>query len=288
MPSRPCTCCAVRTGSISGRAAPRATGMSPAPGLLQDGQRVADDAVDVGVPGDTGDRAQVEPGMPYGEQQGQGVVDTGVAVDDHRDGLTGQLAGVLSSLAFASVRTLTHHRRPRPVRAPPPISPARATDPFQQPSTRSATGSAPGRRPSRRRTATRSAPASRAPITAWYGTSRAARMRAPRLPCSGPASSARSPGRRPAVRARAARSACGVGDRQHHQLHRRQPGREGAAVRLDEVRDRPLHAADDAAVDHDRAVLRRRRRRCSAGRTARAGGSRPGRWTGWTPGRRGR
>ncbi len=35
-----------------------------------------------------------------------------------------------------------------------------------------------------------------------------------------------------------------------------EPGGEGAAVLLDEVGDGPLHAADDAAVDHDRPVPR--------------------------------
>jgi hypothetical protein len=38
-------------------------------------------------------------------------------------------------------------------------------------------------------------------------------------------------------------------------LNRSEPGGEGAIVRLDQVRDGPLDATDDAAVDHDRPVF---------------------------------
>ena len=81
-------------------------------------------------------------------------------------------------------------------------------------------------------------------------------MRAPRLPRSGPAISARSP--RSAHRRASAVGVrqLGVGDREDHQLGGGEPGGEGAAVLLDEVRDGPLHAADDAAMDHDRPVFR--------------------------------
>lgn len=56
-------------------------------GPVEDGEGVPYDLVDVRVPGDTGDRAEVESRVAYGEQQGQGVVDAGVAVDDDRDGV---------------------------------------------------------------------------------------------------------------------------------------------------------------------------------------------------------
>ncbi len=56
--------------------------------LLQHGEGVADHPVHVGVPGHAGHRPEVESRVAYGEQQGQGVVDAGVAVDDHGSGLT--------------------------------------------------------------------------------------------------------------------------------------------------------------------------------------------------------
>ncbi len=43
--------------------------------VVEDDQRVPYDLVDVRVPGDAGDRAQVETRVPDGEQQRQGVVD---------------------------------------------------------------------------------------------------------------------------------------------------------------------------------------------------------------------
>ncbi len=47
----------------------------------------------------------------------------------------------------------------------------------------------------------------------------------------------------------------GVGDREDHQLSGGEPGGEGTAVLFDEMGDGSFHAADDAAVDHDRAVF---------------------------------
>ena len=45
-----------------------------------------------------------------------------------------------------------------------------------------------------------------------------------------------------------------VGHRQHQHLHRRQPGREGPGVVLDEDAEEPLHRPEQRPVDHDRAV----------------------------------
>ncbi|WTN30521.1 hypothetical protein OHQ89_17340 [Streptomyces canus] len=46
----------------------------------------------------------------------------------------------------------------------------------------------------------------------------------------------------------------GVGDRQGHQLSEGESRREGTTVPFDEMGNDSLHTADDAAVDHDRAV----------------------------------
>src|SRR5919106_6449865 len=46
-----------------------------------------------------------------------------------------------------------------------------------------------------------------------------------------------------------------VGDRQHHGLGRRQPGRKAAAVVLDQDPGEALHRAEQCAVDHHRPVL---------------------------------
>ena len=77
-----------------------------------------------------------------------------------------------------------------------------------------------------------------------------------------------------------------VADRQHHQLHRGVPGRERALVHLDQVREQPLHAADQAAVHHHRAPPLAVGGRCTTGRTAPACRSRAGWWRGSTRGRR--
>ena len=109
--------------------------------------------------------------------------------------------------------------------------------------------------PLRRRRVTWASAASRGPITARYGTRRAARSRIrapsePRWRRPAPAGPPRRPtGRRPPPRG------LGSADRQDGHLHRGVPGRERAAVLLDQVREQPLHAADDAAVHHHRPVL---------------------------------
>ena len=46
-----------------------------------------------------------------------------------------------------------------------------------------------------------------------------------------------------------------VRNRQHRRLHRRQPQRKRPGVELDQVRNHPLHGADDGAMDHHRPVL---------------------------------
>ena len=86
------------------------------------------------------------------------------------------------------------------------------------------------------------------------------------------------------------RTRCGVvgdlvGDRQHADLLRGQPEREGAGEVLDQDAHEPLHAAERGAVDHHRAVRLVVRRRCIRGRTARAGRSRAARCRAATRGR---
>ena len=46
----------------------------------------------------------------------------------------------------------------------------------------------------------------------------------------------------------------GVGDIEHRQLHRRQPGRQRACALFDQNSDKTLQAADNGAVQHDRPV----------------------------------
>ena len=106
---------------------------------------------------------------------------------------------------------------------------------------------------------------------------RAARRRPPRRPGS------RSPRSRPAT-------VVGVGlvvvaHRQDAGLDRRQPGREGAGVVLEQDGEEPLDRAEQGPVDHVRPVplvVGARRTPC---RSAAAPGSRPG---GWTPASAGR
>ena len=74
------------------------------------------------------------------------------------------------------------------------------------------------------------------------------------------------------ARSRGARSR----DRQHLHLHGREPQRERAGKMLGEDADKALDAAEHDAVDHDRAVLLRRPRRCIPAQTAPAAGSRAG------------
>ena len=45
-----------------------------------------------------------------------------------------------------------------------------------------------------------------------------------------------------------------IGDRQHRDLHRREPRRERTRVVLDENREEPLDRPEQRAVDHDRLV----------------------------------
>ena len=140
----------------------------------------------------------------------------------------------------------------------------------------------------RRAAAARPAPAaaSRAPITATYGTLRSAacRIRAPSDRLG--ATSARSPA---STRARAnarGRVVLVGADRQHDELHRRVPGRERArrAPRSGARRAVPCCRPGCGAPSPAAAARRRRRRR--TGRTGPAGRSRPARWRGSAPGRR--
>ena len=54
-----------------------------APGGLEHDEGVAHDVGQRGVAADAGDRPQVEAGVQGGEEEGAGVVDTGVDVEDH-------------------------------------------------------------------------------------------------------------------------------------------------------------------------------------------------------------
>lgn len=81
--------------------------------LFQDGQRVPHHLVHVRVPGDTADRAQVEARVADGEQQGEGVVDAGVAVDDHGDGPRGH-EDSFRRTGPTPIVTPTARRRARP------------------------------------------------------------------------------------------------------------------------------------------------------------------------------
>ena len=51
------------------------------------------------------------------------------------------------------------------------------------------------------------------------------------------------------------KSKMAVCDRDHHGLHRREPGRESAGKMFDQNAHKPLHGAEDDAVQHDRPVL---------------------------------
>ena len=55
-------------------------------GGVEHGERVGHHGVDVGVASDAGDRTQVQRGMQGGQQDGAGVVDTGVDVENDGEG----------------------------------------------------------------------------------------------------------------------------------------------------------------------------------------------------------
>ena len=86
MPSEPWTCRASTGSSRSGRAAPDADG-----DVARD-RRVSSTVACCGrrppagaLPPDARDGAQVEPGLERGEEEGAGVVDAGVDVEDDGD-----------------------------------------------------------------------------------------------------------------------------------------------------------------------------------------------------------
>ena len=89
MPSSPCTWRASTGFSSSGRAAPARDRHVGAAGGLEHGEGVAHDVVERGVAADARHGAQVEAGVQRGEEQGAGVVDAGVDVED--DGEAGMV-----------------------------------------------------------------------------------------------------------------------------------------------------------------------------------------------------
>ena len=78
--------------------------------------------------------------------------------------------------------------------------------------------------------------------------------RAPSVSACASTISTRKPSARSRSTSRARVVVVAVGDRQHRDLHRREPRRERAGVVLDEDREEPLDRAEQRAVDHHRPV----------------------------------
>ena len=90
MPSAPCTCRA-STGLLEQRArlAPTPTGTSPRPAVSSTTRVLRTTSASGALPPDAGHRPQVEPRVQRREEEGAGVVDTGVDVEDHGEGRHG-------------------------------------------------------------------------------------------------------------------------------------------------------------------------------------------------------
>ncbi len=81
MPSSPCTNCAVSSGRTSGRSRPACSGMLGAAGEVERDDRIAHGQIERHVARDHGHRTHVHRGLPYREDQCDGIVGCGVGVD---------------------------------------------------------------------------------------------------------------------------------------------------------------------------------------------------------------
>ena len=84
-PSAPCTCRAARARLEQRTPGAGGDGDVGGAGDVEDAQRVVDDLRERGVAGDAADAEHVDLGVRDGEQDGEGVVDAGVDVEDDGD-----------------------------------------------------------------------------------------------------------------------------------------------------------------------------------------------------------